>query len=278
MMHCCDQCGTIFTRKSSLRRHEKDRCAHGRASSITYNAKPVNMDISKRLEGSDYHKFDTFPKEEMQITTTTLPTLSEPKRKNVKIEAMKKNPKVQALLDAVINDGIPVNKRLDEPILKIAPSFNEPMFSSIPPLQETIVLLEKPIVIPDYKEIEKPFDDESDSEDEIDISDLPPPSVVNFLSETVNGLRARFEELIKKVSITRKSGEKEKTGDRNELVFLLDELKHQGGIGQRSYQGYNDYLADSPPDLENEDSEENEKIYVRTVTRNSLHVLFSNDM
>ena len=46
------------------------------------------------------------------------------KPKNSKIEAMKKNPRVQALLDAVINDGIPANKRLDAPILKIAPSFN----------------------------------------------------------------------------------------------------------------------------------------------------------
>ena len=107
-----------------------------------------------------------------------------------------------------------------------------------------------------FKEIEKPFADDSDTDTEIDICDLPPPSMVNFLPETVNGLRTRFAELIKKVSITRKSGEKEKTGDRNELVFLLDELKRQGGIGQRSYQAYNDYLADSPPDLENEDSEE----------------------
>ena len=157
-MHCCDQCGTIFTRKSSLRRHEKDRCAHGRASSITYNAKPVNMDISKRLEGSDYHKFDTFPKEEMQITTTTLPTLSEPKRKNVKIEAMKKNPKVQALLDAVINDS-------SDHVERYIP-FNEPMARissyTAPP---TIIEVEKPVMIPDYtvKEVEKPFADESDS-------------------------------------------------------------------------------------------------------------------
>ena len=95
----------------------------------------------------------------------------------------------------------------------------------------TIIEVEKPVMIPDYtvKEVEKPFADESDSEDEtsIDISDIPPPSdtTTKFLPETVTGLRTRFEELLKKLTIKRKSGEKENASERNEIVFLLDELK-----------------------------------------------------
>ena len=47
--------------------------------------------------------------------------------KNPKIEATKTDTKVQAILDAVINKGIPSNKSLNKPILKITPSFNAPM-------------------------------------------------------------------------------------------------------------------------------------------------------
>ena len=185
--------------------------------------------------------------------------------KNPKIEAMKKNPKVQALLDAVINDGILENKSLNEPVSKkkklsstIEQSFNEPMTRiscyTAPPLKETIIEVEKPVVIPDYtvKEVEKPFADESDSEDEtsIDISDIPPPPTAKFLPETVTGLRTRFEELLKKLAIKRKSGEKENTSERNEIVFLLDELKRNGEISQRMYKEYNDFLANSSQTLD----------------------------
>ena len=73
-----------------------------------------------------------------------------------------------------INDGIPKNKSLNESVSKkkklsstIEQSFNEPMarISSYtsPPLIETIIEVEKPLVITDYtvKEVEKPFADET---------------------------------------------------------------------------------------------------------------------
>ena len=64
---------------------------------------------------------------------------------------------------------------------------------------------------------------------------------MTFFPETVDGLLARFEELLQNIAINRKSGEPEKTGNRNEAVFLLDELKRQGGIRRRMYQQYNDF-------------------------------------
>ena len=44
----------------------------------------------------------------------------------------------------------------------------------------------------------------------------------------------------------RKCSEPEKTCDRNEAVFLLDELLRQDGISHRVYRQYNDFLAESP--------------------------------
>ena len=70
---------------------------------------------------------------------------------------------------------------------------------------------------------------------------------MKFFPETIDGLRARFEELLQNIVINRKSGKPEKTGNRNEAVLLLDELKRQGGISRRMYQRYNDFLAKTLP-------------------------------
>ena len=103
---------------------------------------------------------------------------------------MKKNPKVQALLEAVINDS-------SDHVERYIP-FSEPMARissyTAPPLKEIIIEVEKPVMILDYtvKEVEKPFADESDSENE-NISDIPPPSDTTtcFLPETLTGICAR---------------------------------------------------------------------------------------
>ena len=90
-------------------------------------------------------------------------------------------------------------------------------------------------------------DDSSEDDGTIDVSDLPPPDKVKFLPVRISGLRARFEVVLKKIAVNRKSGTCEKTTDRNEAVFLLDELKRQGGISQRRYVEYNNFLAESLP-------------------------------
>ena len=53
--------------------------------------------------------------------------------------------------------------------------------------------------------------------------------------------------MLKKIAVNRKSGACEKTAERNEAVFLLDELKRQGGISHQRYVEYNNLLAESPP-------------------------------
>ena len=55
------------------------------------------------------------------------------------------------------------------------------------------------------------------------------------------------KELAKNIAEDRKSGGHEKTGNRNEAVFLLDGLKRQGGISRRMYRQYNNFLAESLP-------------------------------
>ena len=56
------------------------------------------------------------------------------------------------------------------------------------------------------------------------------PSLWNSAQDRSCCRRASFEEMIKNIAEDRKSGGHEKTGNRNEAVFLLDELKRQGGI------------------------------------------------
>merc|ERR1712080_645444 len=90
-------------------------------------------------------------------------------------------------------------------------------------------------------------DDESDTET-IDVDDLPPKHhhVVKFLPETVEDLRRR---ILKKIAINRKGGVPERTCDRKEAVFLLDELLRQDGLSRRMYRQYNDLLAESPSNI-----------------------------
>ena len=85
-------------------------------------------------------------------------------------------------------------------------------------------------------------DDDDESHDEsINNHDLPPPDNVKFLPTTIEDLRASFEELIKNIAEDCKSGGHEKTMNRNEAVFLLDELKNQGGIILRMYRQYDNF-------------------------------------
>ena len=194
------------------------------------------------------------------------------------------NPKIQTLLNDIVDDGIVHSppslgnfEKTHVPALKKIKLASFEDDKTPPPLiRETLVEIEKPLSPPpslssviakifppiappavpkssrtrewlvDYSDDD---DDEEESHDEsIDIHDLPPPpDNVKFLPTTIEGLRASFEELIKNIAEDRKSGEHEKTGNRNEAVFLLDELKREGGISRRMYRQYNNLLAESLP-------------------------------
>ena len=139
----------------------------------------------------------------------------------------------------------------------------------------------------DTDDEESPSDCSSD-DGTIDISDVPPPDKVTFLPETIDGLRARFEKLLKNIAVNRKSGTCEKTADRNEVVFLLDELKRQGGISQRMYKEYNDFLAESPPvgfgvseqdreEMETDDAEREEEDQLKKEITSAAEYLVKHD-
>ena len=101
----------------------------------------------------------------------------------------------------------------------------------------------------------------------------------------MTGLRTRFEELLKKLAIKRKSREKENTSERNEIVFLLDELKRNCEISRHMYKQYNDFLADSPPtrdadsgdDEELEDDDQEEEDEMKKVIRDVFDHIIQHD-
>ena len=157
---------------------------------------------------------------------------------------VEKDGKKQSFLDAIINGDIPKYNDLDSPIVKkrkLSVDAAEPSFLKEPKEKPILVTNHKPGL--SFEQFESPMskvdatdeeDVESDAET-IDITDLPAPphQNVKFLPKTVEGLRRKFEEVMKKIAIKRKGGVPEKTCDRNEAVFLLDELLRQEGISHR---------------------------------------------
>ena len=170
---------------------------------------------------------------------------------------MEKYGKKQSFLDAIINGDIPKYNELDSPIVKkrkLSVDAVEPSFLKEP--------IQKPILVTSHKPgflFESPMSKADTTDEEevksdaetIDITDLPAPphQNVKFLPKTVEGLRRSFEEVMKKIAIKRKGRVPEKTCDRNEAVFLLDELLRQDGINHHMYRQYNDFLAGSPPNI-----------------------------
>ena len=67
----------------------------------------------------------------------------------------------------------------------------------------------------------------------------PPPDNVKFLPETIEGLGKRFNKLF--CEFWREKQYKQ----RNELVFLLDEMLRQGDITRDIYKRVNSLLAQS---------------------------------
>ena len=79
-------------------------------------------------------------------------------------------------------------------------------------------------------------DSETESDESIDIEDMK-PSNVKFLPTTTEGLHKQFNKLFCEFI------RKKKRENRNELVFLLEELLRQEAISQETYTQLNDKLA-----------------------------------
>jgi hypothetical protein len=187
-------------------------------------------------------------------------------------DKLPKNPKIQALVNEIINESS-TEKPLPRERTQVLPQkpaaaaaagvLPIPSPEIVDEVFQEIVLPPPPGVVAEMFQYKSPprtkgdiidysdndddgscSDDDDVSHDEaINIHELPPPDIVKFLPTTIEGLRVSFEELIKNIAIDRKSGRYEKTGNRNEAVFLLDELKRQGGISRRMYRQYNNFLV-----------------------------------
>ena len=88
---------------------------------------------------------------------------------------------------------------------------------------------------------ESDTDDSDDTTDSIDITEIKPLNVKLFPA-TVAGLCGRFNELVCKVIHDKRREH------RNELVFLLDELKLQKGVSRKKYTRLNNSLSESLDD------------------------------
>ena len=243
--HICSKCGKELANRHSLSRHKKNcqsdavaGIGQKRSASNCFNEIPT-FEGSEFLPGKAKSK-DTLARLE-RFVSRPLPRVVEVPRTNNNIQRT-----VTMNLSA---DGEPSLKKFKSVMEKSLPRLDVVQFSD--------------------------SDDANDSSDDdgtIDISDLPPPDKeVKFLPATISGLRTRFAELLKHIAVVRKAGGQEKVGDRNEAVFLLDELKRQGGISPGMYREYNDFLAESLPvgfgvsdqeeaamEIEDEDGEEEE--------------------
>ena len=158
---------------------------------------------------------------------------------------MKRNPKIQSLLNEIVNDeassaALPSVYRREE---TTTTAKKQPQVVNVKNYSSQLSSSEDETGNSNLSQ----YDDDQSDDGSIDISDLPPPPRnVKFLPKTIAGLRSRFEIVLKKIALDRKYGQRETATDRNEVVFLLDELKRQGCISQRMYQQYNDFLAESP--------------------------------
>ena len=180
------------------------------------------------------------------------------------------NPKIQSLLNAIINDSstdksspqaIPDNILSHKsPLSKLPSTVADVLHLSSPPTEViAAVFQEKPKIMRPVKskprtkgdiigfsdgesseseDAEEPDDSSTESEDYIDITDIK-QSKVKFLPATIEGLCDRFHTLW--TDFTRQG----KHEHRNEIVFLLDELLRQEGITREEYTKLNNILAES---------------------------------
>ena len=227
-MHSCEQCGTTFTRKNNLTRHKNDRCKHSSTAkpsgtSPSYN---VPVGIQKRPRSPE-------------IPAYRGQTSRNGKFYDEMVQHELKNPKIQTLLDEIVNDGhiLPpqaILKKIVPPPttptivyspVKKAPQLPTEVIAAVFPPTSEILL--KPSSPPRTKgDIMGYSSDEStDSEVSIDITDIKAPKI-KFLPTTVAELSKRFNELF--IEFVRQK----KYEHRNELVFLLDELLRQEAIGK----------------------------------------------
>ena len=209
----CNNCGKNLASYKSLWRHKKSCMSIPRSLPIS----EYGNGKREKVDDCIFNSINTHQR-------NSIPVVS----KQYGGFIVEKDSKKQSFLDAIINGDIPKYNDLDSPIAKkrkLSVDPAEPSFLKEPK--------EKPILVTNHKpglSFESPMskvdatdeeDVESDTET-IDITDLPAPphQNVKFLPKTVEGLRRKFEDVMKKIAIKRKGGVPEKTCDRNEASCL----------------------------------------------------------
>ena len=168
----------------------------------------------------------------------------------------KKNPRIQELVDEIVNNGVTFSKpsledsaKTDEPAAKKLKSTNKVVGENGDDTNESND------DDTDHDDDEDDDEDGDESNSDTDISDSPSssPHKVKSIPRTLDGLRASFKALLQKIAVDRKYGRGEKTADRAEAVVLLDELNRQGCISPDLYTDYKYFLSE---DFENGPNEE----------------------
>ena len=232
--HICDKCGKTLSSYHSLWRHKK-LCPHSHKD---------NSNIKNwREEAANYPSWIDEKANKPHIGFH---------RKNESTQNLeRKNPKIQALLDEIVNDDTRYSSTDSStyiPSIEIAKndwnhSNNEPSSTDGTELKEinNDISSSKPHTLQKVNSfegfIEAKSSDEEEGEQSID--DLPPPDKVEFLPTTKKGLCKRFHKLY--AEFTREN----KLENRNELVVLLDELLRRKVIDRGQYRQMNNLIAQS---------------------------------
>ena len=179
----CSFCSKVM-RSDNLKKHVK---IHKKA---VLDSQPLVITGQKRQ-----HYIDNVP-------TTDKGDFNIAKSEN--LSSQSKNPKIQALLNEVVNDGLHTKIVKENPHVPVVKRIKLSTFENDKVFNDT----EGTRTLVDHD------DDDADQSDEgsVDISNISPPYKVKFLPETVDGLRVRFEELLKNIAVDRKSGAYEKLG------------------------------------------------------------------
>ena len=276
----CMQCGKSLASSQSLWNH-KQRCK-GIGADYRRNDR---MDIptfngAEFLDGNPSREtMEQLEKHVQRTTPQDIPTFnaSEFLGRNLQRETMEKltkhalqEPQLKNISDTALDGGRAKERTSNTDVKKVVPSkspVNRCERKEVVPSALKAVL--KPTTLGELwakdGKLSESDDSDNDDDDIVEIEDdgdgMDPPKVV-FLPASPSKLQARFDKLFREFML------EHKRENRNELVFILDELLRQKAISPLDYQTLSWSLAQSlessgiDEKMDDEDEEEQEEIEV----------------
>ena len=176
-LHRCNRCGTTFTRKSSLLRHERAGCKRGRNERVKTDNDTIADHNRETLSMSGSGKGEREKYDDCRFNSTyhrTIPVVSKVNGEFI----VERDGKVQSLVDEIMNGGKnkePITKKRKLSVDTAVPSSSKESIE-----KPTLFTRHKPGFV--FEDVEKPMfiaaDDDDDEEsiaDTIGIDGLPPP-------------------------------------------------------------------------------------------------------